>query len=183
MKFWHLIILFFISIAIVWVVHDDVRSTPIDYISGVGSVASIYAIIIAWIELKSVKQTTAETQKTVDNKIGEINKLLSYAEIEKHIQICSSISLCLKAEQFEAVAMKLDDLKKTLLEIKNKQSIAEKKDYKIQTMVMRLGNDITAVRNKWTNLSDFDYSIVLEHVDEVSTFMQDISAKLKHQTI
>lgn len=183
MKTWHFFILFAISSIVSYFIYDDVRSSAIDYVSGIGSVASIYAIIIAIVELKSVKRVANETNQAVKDKMNEVNQLLSYADVERHIEICSSVNPNLKGEQYEAVAIKLDQLKKILLEIKNNQSITDKSDSRIQTMVMRLGSDTTAVRNKWVGQLDFDNSIVLEHVDEVSTFLQDISAKLKHQTI
>jgi hypothetical protein len=81
------------------------------------------------------------------------------------------------------VAIRLEELKKVLLEVKNNQSIKDKNEFKIQQMVMRLGSDITAVGNKWKNVTELDSSRVLEHVNEVSTFLQDISTKLKYQTI
>lgn len=164
-------------------IYYDEYSTTIDYMSGVGSVASIYAILLAFIEFRSAKKSAQETKNAIESKIGEINHLLSYADLEKHIEYCSSISLYLESQQYIAVAIRLEELKKILLEVKNNQSIKEKKDYDIQLMVLRLGSDITAVRDKWKNVVDFDSSKVLEHVNEVSTFLQEISTKLKYQTI
>ena len=183
MKSWHLVLLGVVSVIVIWVISDDVRSTPIDYVSGLGSVASVYAIIVAIFELKSAKKVARETKNAIDSKLTEVNQLLSYADVEKHIQICNSVSLSLQTNQYEAVAMKLDELKKILLEIKNNKSIKEKSEFNIQKMVMKLGTDISAVRGKWASLTDLDSSNVLSNVADVSTFLQDISAKLKHQTI
>ena len=183
MRGWHLVVLVVVLVVVLWIIHDDVRSTAFDYVSGVGSIASIYALILAFIEIKSAKRSAEDTKKAVEGKMLEINQLLTYADIEKHIQICSSVGQNLKGEQYEAVAMKIEELKKVLLEIKNNQGIKDKGCYRIQPMVMRLGTDITALRNKWESSSDLDTSKILEHIGEVSTFLQDISAKLKHQTI
>ena len=65
MKKWHFIFLSLISLFAVWVIYDDVRSTAIDYLSGLGRIASIYAIIIAWSELKSVKAVAKATRAMV----------------------------------------------------------------------------------------------------------------------
>ena len=172
-----------LSAIVCWAVSSDADSSAIDYISGIGSVASVYAVIIALIEIKSVKKTAKETQDAVKRKMKEVNNLLSYADVEKHVQMCSSINLCLREEQYEAVAMKLEELKKILIEIQNDQSIKEKRGYLIQPMVMRLGTDIVAVRNKWTELTDVDTSKVMEHVNEVATYLQDVSSKIKHITL
>jgi hypothetical protein len=183
MRFWLTIGFVFITIIVVVLIYHDEYSTTIDYMSGVGSVASIYAILLAFIEFRSAKKSAQETKNAIESKIGEINHLLSYADLEKHIEYCSSISLYLKSGQYVAVAIRLEELKKVLLEVKNNQSIKDKNEFKIQQMVMRLGSDITAVGNKWKNVTELDSSRVLEHVNEVSTFLQDISTKLKYQTI
>ena len=183
MRFWLTLGFIFITIIVVVLIYYDDCSNTIDYISGVGSVASIYAILLAFIEFRSTKKVAKETKNAIESKIGEINHLLSFADLEKHIEYCSSISLYLKSGQYVAVEIRLEELKKVMLEVKNNQSIKEKQEREIQRMVMRLGSDITAVRDKWKNVADFDSSTLLEHVNEVSTFLQDISTKLKYQTI
>jgi len=183
MRIWLSLVFFIISIVIVFFMQHEGIYTTIDYISGLGSVASIYAILLAFIEFRSAKKVAKETKNAIESKIGEINHLLSYADLEKHIEYCSSISLYLKSGQYVAVAIRLEELKKVLLEVKNNQSIKDKNEFKIQQMVMRLGSDITAVGNKWKNVTELDSSRVLEHVNEISTFLQDISTKLKYQTI
>ena len=52
MKYWHIIILLIAFALMVSIIRGDANSTPIDYISGLGSVASIYAIIIALVEIR-----------------------------------------------------------------------------------------------------------------------------------
>lgn len=183
MKKWHFIFLSLISLFAVWVIYDDVRSTAIDYLSGLGSIASIYAIIIAWSELKSVKAVAKATKVAVDSKMIEISNFITYADIEKHIEICSNIIAYIKADQYEAAALRLEDLKKALLEIKNNNKIKEKSEFAVQKMVARLGTDITSIRNKWIEGVGLDTTMVLDHVNEVSTFLQDISTKLKHNVI
>lgn len=177
------VIFVFIAICTLYYVYNEDKSTIVAYISVVGSIASIYAIIIAVMELKTVKQSAEATKKAVEQKMENVNQLLTFAEVEKHLQICSSINVSLKTNQYEAVALKLEELKKILLEIKNNRSISDKDTAKIQSLVMKLGSDITAVRDKWSKINDFDSTLLLTHVNEVSTCLQDISTKLKHKAI
>lgn len=183
MKGWHFIILIILCTIFYFIVHNDVRSTVIDYMSGFGSIASIYAIIIAILELKSVKKVTEETKAAVSNKLEEVNHFLSYADIERHLEMCSSIALCLYGEQYEAVALRLEELKKVLLEIKNNNAYTEKNSYEITQMVMWIGTDVTALRNKWISQEVINSTTIITHVNEVSTFLQEISTKLKNQNI
>ncbi len=183
MKYWHIIILLIAFALMVSIIRGDANSTPIDYISGLGSVASIYAIIIALVEIRTVKKTTRETKKAVEKKLDEINNFLSYAEVEKHLEKCTSIAPYLQGEQYEAAALRLEELKKILLEIKNNKAFTEKSDYEITQMVMRIGSDVKSMRRKWTEQEEIDLGTVYDHVNEVSTFLQEISTKLKNQTL
>lgn len=183
MKIWHFIILVVLCTIVYYIVHEDGRSTTIDYISGFGSIASIYAIIVAIIELKSVKKTTEETKAAVNNRLKEINHFLSYADVERHVEMCASITPYLQGVQYEAAALRLEELKKILLEIKNNKAFTEKSSYDISQMVARIGTDITALRSKWTSKEDINSATVITHVIEVSTFLQEISSKLKNQAI
>lgn len=183
MKIWHFIILSILCTIVIIVVHNDVRSTTIDYISGLGSIASIYAIIVAIIELKSVKKTTEETKTAVNDKLKEINHFLSYADVERHVEMCKSIAPNIQGMQYEAAALHLEELKKVLFEIKNNNTFTEKSSYDINQMVIRIGTDITALRRKWISHEDINSATIITHVNEVSTFLQEISTKLKNQAI
>lgn len=183
MRIWHIFILFTLCTIVFIIVHNDSHSTTIDYISGIGSIASIYAIIVAIIELKSVKKITEETKTAVNDKLKEINHFLSYADVERHVEMCTSIAPYIQGMQYEAAALHLEELKKALLEIKNNNTFTEKSSYDINQMVMRLGTDITALRSKWISQEEIKSATIITHVNDVSTFLQEISTKLKNQAI
>ena len=57
-----------ISILTGYVIHQDVRATASDYISGVGSIASIYAIGITFWQLRQVKRVAQAAKDAAQKK-------------------------------------------------------------------------------------------------------------------
>ena len=92
----HIILVIVLSLVVVHIVSLDICPSASDYISGVGSVASVYAILITLWQISQVKRIADETAKAVKGKKEEINQLLSYADVERHVEICNSISPYLK---------------------------------------------------------------------------------------
>lgn len=183
MRNWHPLILLFIIAVIILLLYSDCTLRIIDYVSVVGSVASIYAIIIAIVQIKSVKEITENTNNTVNDKLKEIRSFLTYAEIERHQEMCASIVPYLNGNQYEAAALMLLNVKKLLFEIKNSKLIKGVNSSQVNQMIMRLGNDIIALHNIWSKEENVDISKVIEHVNDVSTYLQDISAKIKNRVL
>ena len=179
----HIILVIVLSLVVVHIVSLDICPSASDYISGVGSVASVYAILITLWQISQVKRIADETAKAVKGKKEEINHLLSYADVERHVEICNSISPYLKGLQYEAAAIKMAELKNILLDIKNNNSISGTNDYQIQKMVRIIGTDIVAMKSKWTKNEEIEENAILDHINDVSTFLQDISTKLKNKAL
>lgn len=182
MKYWHFLLLIAISTGIIWWVYNDVCSTPIDYISGVGSVASIYAIIIALLELKSVKQSTEEIRKAVAAKTKEISSFLTYAEIEKRKEMCNSIYNSINGCQYEAAAMKLDDIRILLIEMRENRSGRIDKGA-MNKLISDIGNDSVNLRNCWMTKEELDSKIIFKHINSVSNVLSNLSANIKSEQL
>ena len=75
------------------------------------------------------------------------------------------------------------ELKNILLDIKNNNSISGTNDYQIQKMVRIIGTDIVAMKSKWTKNEEREENAILDHINDVSTFLQDISTKLKNKAL
>lgn len=108
----HVIIFLVLSIIVAIVIHEDVTATAGNYISGIGSVASVYAIFITLYQLGNVKNVAVATREAVLSKTKEIETLFSYADIERHLEMCSYIAMCLQYQQNEAAALRMADITK-----------------------------------------------------------------------
>jgi hypothetical protein len=148
-----------------------------DLFSIVGSVASIQGVIIALIELKKVKTSTEAAME----KLCEVARLFSYADIERHIEMCSYISVCLINDQYEAAALRMSDLKKLLCEMKSNETKVSQRSQNIQDLIRSIGVDIEAVRGKTQYNEKLDIKLIQKHVNSVSTLLQEVSAGIKQE--
>lgn len=144
-------------------------------ISCIGSAASVQGVVIALCELKKVKNSTEAAM----SKLSEVARLFSYADIEKNIEMCSYVSLCLQNCQYEAAALRMTDIKKQLYEIKISDLIPKYRHQNVQELIRNIGVDIEAVRGKSRNETEIDIRMIQKHVNRVSTFLQEVSAEIK----
>ena len=146
-------------------------------ISLIGSVASVQGVFLAFLELRKVKKSA----EAVMDKISEVAKVFSYADVERHIEMCSYVSVCIQSGQYEAAAVRLSDVKKILTEIKTYHIMPQNRAQNIQDLIRSLGVDIVAVREKIQNNADVDFQMIQKHVNTASTFLQEVSAVLKEK--
>ncbi len=178
----HIIIEVLLSALIVYIIKEnDMRATYGDYISGVGSVSSVYAIFVTFYQLAKVKCITEETRKAVMAKSKEIETLLAFADIERHLEMCSYISMCLQSQQYEAAALKMLDLKKVLIEAKSEAN-SNSKASRLQDLVRHLGQDIVAVRGCWKENENIDLRRIQLNLDSIFTYLQELSVIIKKRT-
>lgn len=179
----HIIIEVLLSVFIVYVINEnDMGASYGDYISGVGSVASVYAIFVTFYQLGKVKSATDDIRQGVLAKSKEIETLLSFADIERHLEMCSYISMCLQNQQYEAAALKMSDLKKILIETRNNEANNKLKPFRLQDLIRHLGQDIVAVRGCWKESEVIDLKRIQLNLDSISTYLQELSANIKKET-
>ena len=156
---------------VIWSFWGDLQNM----VSCIGSVASIQGVVIGLCELKKVKNSTEAAMA----KLGEVARLFSYADVERHIEICSYVSLCLQDGQYEAAAIRMTDIKKQLNDIKKSDLVVHYCHQNVQELIRNVGVDIEALRGKNHNETGIDLKMIQKHINNVSTFLQEISAEIK----
>ena len=157
--------------------------TNSDYISGVGSVASVYAILIAIWQSRKAQNAAEAAESAANRKSKEIDKFMSFANISRHIEIANSISPFLAAKQYEAAIIKIDQLKELLVELKENRELSSEDRKSAQMNVIKLGSDIFSLRKQLMGYKSLDEDVLIVHISNVNTFLQEISAKLKKKEI
>lgn len=147
----------------------------LNMVSCIGSIASIQGVVMGLCELKKVKNSTEVAMA----KLSEVGRLFSYADVERHIEICSYVSLCLQDGQYEAAAIRMTDIKRQLNDIKKSNLVAQNRIQNIQELIRYIGVDIEAVRGKSRNEMGIDLKLIQKHINNVSTFLQEVSAEIK----
>lgn len=175
----HLSILCLLVGVAIFFIGMDACATISDYISGVGSVASIYAIFITlWQFIKK----TDELKEAIDAKTKEISSFLNYADIEKHIEKCNSIYGDINGRQYEAAAMKLDDIRELLIDIRKRKSVCVNVSA-VNKLISNIGSDSVNLRNCWISNEELDNKIIFRHINELSNELSDIAAYIKSEQL
>lgn len=154
-----------------------------DYISGVGSVASVYAILIAIWESRQAKTAAQAAESAATKKSKEIERFMSFANINRHIEIANGISPLLAAKQYEAVIIKIDQIKELLTELKVNNNLNNDDQKSALNYVFKLGSDITSLRKQLIGYDNLEDEVVISHITNVNTFLQEIEAKLKQNEL
>lgn len=175
----HIFIFLTLGTFVLWFLHKDPMTSTGDYISGIGSVASVYAILITLWQLRLVKVTSEATKEAVFTKTKEIETLFTYADIERHIEMCSYVQMCLQNQQYEAAALRMENLKGILIEIMINDILPPEASRHLQILIKRIGNDIVAVRGIWKDNQNNNMESILQHIDDVSTYLQKVSSIIK----
>ena len=177
-----LIVSVLVGVAIYYIGKGE-HSTYSDYISGIGSVASVYAIMIAIWQSRKAKNAAEAAESAANKKSKEIEKFMSFANISRHIEIANSIPPFLAAKQYEAAIIKIDQLKELLVELKENGELSSDDRSSAQMNVIKLGSDIFSLRKQLMGYKSLDEDVLIVHISNVNTFLQEISAKLKKKEI
>lgn len=175
----HIIVVSIFMVAVILFIHEDVLATTSDYISGVGSVTSIYAILIT---LWQFVKKTDEIKEAVAAKTKEISSFLTYADIEKHKEMCNSIYNSINGGQFEAAAMKMDAIRELLIEMRERR-LDEVDLSAINQVIRDIGNDSVNLRNRWISNEELDCKVVFKHINRVSNILSNLSASIKSEQL
>lgn len=179
----HLLVICVLVGVAVYYIGKSNHATNADYISGVGSVASVYAIIIAIWQSRKAKNAAEAAESAANRKSKEIDKFVSFANISRHIEIANSIPPFLAAKQYEAAIIKIDQLKELLVELKENRDLGSDDRKSAQMNVIKLGSDIFSLRKQLMGYKTLDEDVLIVHISNVNTFLQEISAKLKKKEI
>lgn len=178
--FFCLIILAVISILIViYVISQDVCPGPVDYISGVGSMASFYGIIITLWQVCRVKKVAIAASEAVDRKLGEIDSFMAFADVKRHIEICNSINVYLTSKEFEAAAIKIEQLREVLTNLRQNKELQSNDLDLASQHIINLGTDSQSLRRHIMGTVELDSDVISSHVSDVCNYLVDVSSKIK----
>ncbi len=150
------IFLFIIGIlgaSIVILVLPKESRTILNYISVIGTFASVFGLIIAYLQILSLKNTSESIETAVDSSIYRLNTLLSVSELAKSKKLIEEIQIMLQHDSYEAALIRLKDLKELLIQTKfniDLQKPTNTREYK--NIIVNTGIDINTI-------SDFIFKV------------------------
>lgn len=177
--------LFFLSILFffIYILSNEDKSNWLDYVSVIGTIASIYGIVLTLIQVSTISSRTQQIRKELKKKSEQTSRLLSYGELEKQEQMLKNFPLYINTQQYALIHFLLTDTQKELMVIHENSDIDDNQKKDIARLLQNIGYDLGAINDKWLENIDFKHDMVIQHVNAIIIFMQRISSKLRNQGI
>lgn len=175
----HIILVAVLSLIVIYVISQDVCPSPGDYISGVGSVASLYGIIITLWQVSQVKKVATAASEAVDRKLEEIDSFVAFADVKRHIEICNSINMYLIAKEYEAAAIKIEQLREVLVNLRQSKELLDTDMKSASSYILNLGTDLQSIRKHLAGTAELDSDVLFTHISDVCNFLEEMSLKIK----
>jgi len=157
--------------------------TFINIIGIAGFLLSILGILIAYVQVISIKDISLETQKKVVENIKFYNDILMLSDLARKAAMADEIQGYLKDDKIEMCILRMKDLKVILGNIKNQEfysTLVSKREFK--TVFDNFHHDLDnfqshnlSIRNK------LNKELIIKHLEDMSTMFLNVEVKLKNQ--
>ena len=175
----HIISVIILSIMVIYVISQDVCPGYGDYISGVGSVASLYGVILTLWQVSKVKRVAIAASNAVDKKLEDIDSFMEFADIKRHIEICKSIIVYLTNKEYEAATIRMDQLREVLVNLRQSKDLQGNDLDLSSSLILNLATDSQSIRKQIVGIAQLDVELVFSHISDVCNYLEELSSKLK----
>jgi len=157
------------------------EQTIINFLSVLGTYVSIFGLVVAYIQISSVKRIAKLTEEKVQETKEKMNLILSVSDISKAIKVAEEAQIFLKHESYQSAFLRLKDLKSVIIQasmIPTLNQFSSTDDY--LGLKSKLFDDIN-------NLSDFisghkkkiNFSIINSDLEQISSILIEFENHLK----
>ena len=99
-----------------------------DIISSVGSIASLFGLAIAIVQISSLKRISAETRKAVQDTKAELVQSISISDISKAIKIIEQVQMYAGHKHYESAHLRMQDLRVLLIQFQGNTQLVKVAD-------------------------------------------------------
>jgi hypothetical protein len=146
-----------------------------------GTILSLGGIVIAYLQINSVKEINEKIKEEVDNSILRKDTLLSVSDLQKAIQFVNYINDKINSKKYELAYLRMADLCEILEGIRYKKNLSQYNidDYgsRISDLNIDTGHINNFIRN---NKNVVDFGKVSKNLTSVSKTLIEIENKLKN---
>jgi len=152
------------------------------YISIIGSIASLYGIGVAYLQIKSVGEIAEETQAVVNNKLSELNNHLTLADLSRIHSMGKEIQAFIHSSKYEVSLVRLRDFKEELVQLKQNDNLFNEDQLnKLNVSVKDLGIDIANLNTNYKKKDQISNETIHEHLDDALSLLAEIEGILKYK--
>ncbi|MGF7039113.1 hypothetical protein [Mucilaginibacter lappiensis] len=157
--------------------------TFINTLGIIGCILSLVGLVLAYIQILSIKQIAEDTKMKITENITLNNNILMLSDLARKAEIVGEIQGYLRDDKIEMCILRMRDLKVILNTIKNQEryrSLVAKKEFR--TIFENFNLDLTNFQtHKFTAKGKIDKAIISTHLEDLSTLFLSVEVQLKNQ--
>lgn len=147
----------------------------------IGTFGSFIGLAIAYINILELKNINKETEAKIEVTLDKFNQINSIIDISKTLKINQEIQFFLKSNKNELAHLRYVDLKHLLLQFNNNtelQDIISDKQY--SKLFKEFNIDLSTINDFIENPTrKFDKIIIINHLEDLATYLTNFEIKLK----
>jgi len=154
----------------------------INLMSVFGTYLSVFGIIIAYIQILSIKQETIKTQNAIKSSLDQVRRVLSISELSKTKKLIEEIQQYLQNDKFDASSLRMHDLKENLIQNKYISHLTKQTEAKsYRDLIANVGIDINTLHDKISiPVAVIDKSIIMQNLEKVKSAILEFENILKY---
>lgn len=177
---------FIIGSIIISLIYFNLKSelkNIVNFFTLYGTFASLFGLWLAYLQIQSIKETSEETKKAVEDSLVRINQVLSISEISKASKVIQEIQTSILHEKSELALIRMKDLKQILIQVKYNRDLTE------YTSINSYIQHITDLSIDINNVNDLllgkktgvNFSKVNQNLESLATVLIEFENKLKFE--
>lgn len=162
------------------------EKTTINIISVIGTMASLFGLAIAFIQIIALKEISVITQTTISDTKNKLMLGISISDVTEAISLVSEIDSFIGNQKYEIARLKIIDLREKIIQFKSSEEFKLiVKESRIKEIIETLNIQISILYNIVFSEIEvkFNSEDVNSQLQEVATYLTDFRNKIKYQTV
>jgi len=157
--------------------------TFLNFLTLIGTYLSVLGLILAYMQIKSIRETAEETNRAVNLSLTRINQVLSVSDLSRFGKVIQEIQTSLMHEKHELALLRMKDLKLILIQVKFNQDLVEYTFRDIYNQnITDLGNDINNLHDQITGMKKgINFSKLNKNLENLATTLSELENQLKYK--
>lgn len=160
--------------------------TTINIISVIGTMASLFGLAIAFIQIIALKEISVITQNTISDTKNKLMLGISISDVTEALSLVSEIDSFIGNQKYEIARLKIMDLREKLIQFKSSEEFKLiVQEVRIKEIIETLNLQISILYNVVFSEIElkFNSEDVNSQLQEVATYLTDFKNKIKYLTV
>lgn len=159
----------------------------INVLSIIGTMASVFGLTIAYIQIIAIKEISVVTQMTIHDTKDKLILGLSISDVTEAIEVIGEIETNIGLQKYEIARMKIKVIKEKLIQFKTStEFIKIVPEIRIKEIIEFLDIQSTnlylIIYNEGGEVK-YDSEPINKYLQDISTYLNDFKSRIKYNTV